>query len=339
MSPADTFELLRHDVKAWNKWRSSNGNVVNLARANLAQTDLSLANLSGVLLAGANLREANLPASDLSAADLSGADLSGANLDGSALRLTDLRGAYLMYASARDTDLHMANLNGTNLTGADLEGANLQSAIFLESVLADLNLTQAKGLDFCTMLGPSIIDHRTVIRSNGLPVSFLRGCGLSDDLIHAYRALKPKFASCFISYSGRDEIFARNLYSSLQERGIRCWFSPEDLPIGGKIRPILDKEVLSRDKVLLILSTNALRSGWVEKEVETAFERMYKERSSVLLPIRLDDSVFETSEAWAADIRRSIHIGDFRDWQHPIAYERALERLLRDLQVGEPEAH
>ena len=41
----------------------------------------------------------------------------------------------------------------------------------------------------------------------------------------------------------------------------------------------------------------------------------------------------ESKTGWAADIRRSRHIGDFRRWKGHDAYRKALERLLRDLKV------
>lgn len=40
-----------------------------------------------------------------------------------------------------------------------------------------------------------------------------------------------------------------------------------------------------------------------------------------------------TQAAWAGDIRRMRFIGDFRQWQDGPAYQRALHRHLRDLQV------
>jgi hypothetical protein len=51
----------------------------------------------------------------------------------------------------------------------------------------------------------------------------------------------------------------------------------------------------------------------VEKEVETAFEKERKQGRTVLFPIRLDNAVMEAEEAWAADIRRTRHIGDLRE--------------------------
>ena len=42
----------------------------------------------------------------------------------------------------------------------------------------------------------------------------------------------------------------------------------------------------------------------------------------------------ETNQAWAAEIRRARHIGDFSRWKEHDAYQQAFERLLRDLQAG-----
>jgi hypothetical protein len=53
----------------------------------------------------------------------------------------------------------------------------------------------------------------------------------------------------------------------------------------------------------------------------------------VLFPMRLDDTVFNTTEAWALKLRDNRNIGDFRAWKDHDAYQRTLERLLRDLRI------
>jgi hypothetical protein len=58
-----------------------------------------------------------------------------------------------------------------------------------------------------------------------------------------------------------------------------------------------------RDKLLLILSEHSIKSDWVETEVTTAFEEELKRGQTVLFPIRLDDAVMDTKEAWAAKLR------------------------------------
>ena len=85
------------------------------------------------------------------------------------------------------------------------------------------------------------------------------------------------------------------------------------------------------DKLLLILSEHSVKSPWVEKEVETAFEKEQKSGKLTLFPVKLDNTVMETDQAWAADIRRMRHIGDFTRWKEHDEYQKGLTRLLRDL--------
>jgi threonyl-tRNA synthetase len=146
--------------------------------------------------------------------------------------------------------------------------------------------------------------------------------------------LQPiQFYSCFISYSSKDHEFARRVHADLQDKGIRCWFAPEDMKIGDRIRTKIDEVIRLHEKLLLVLSVNSIDSDWVEKEVETAFEKERETRSTVLFPVRLDDGVMESKTGWAADIKRSRHIGDFRRWKDHGGYRKAFERLLRDLKV------
>jgi hypothetical protein len=41
----------------------------------------------------------------------------------------------------------------------------------------------------------------------------------------------------------------------------------------------------------------------------------------------------QSAVGWAADIRRMRHIGDFQQWKDHDAYQKALQRLLRDLKA------
>ncbi|HMR68528.1 MAG TPA: toll/interleukin-1 receptor domain-containing protein [Anaerolineae bacterium] len=141
------------------------------------------------------------------------------------------------------------------------------------------------------------------------------------------------FYPCFISYAHQDEAFAEKLYADLRDEGIQCWYAPEDLEIGARIRQTLDDSIETHEKLLLILSEHSIDSIWVEKEVETAFDVEQKSGRLVLFPIRLDETVMETNQAWAADIRRMRHIGNFTQWREEADYQRALKRLLRDLTV------
>ena len=62
---------------------------------------------------------------------------------------------------------------------------------------------------------------------------------------------------------------------------------------------------------MIILSDSSVRSRWVEREVNAAWEREGRENRTVLFSIRIDDAVMDATQPWAADIRRLPHIGDF----------------------------
>jgi hypothetical protein len=145
--------------------------------------------------------------------------------------------------------------------------------------------------------------------------------------------------SCFISYSTRDSAFVEKLHADLENAGVNCWFAPHDLPIGTKIRVGLDRAINQNDQVILILSANSVLSAWVEKEVETAFERERAIGRTVLLPLSLDETVRGIQEGWPADIRRQRNIGDFRAWQDEEAYAHSFRRLLASLRAQADEDH
>jgi hypothetical protein len=139
--------------------------------------------------------------------------------------------------------------------------------------------------------------------------------------------------SCFISYSSKDDAFAQHLHADLQHQGVRCWFAPEDLKIGDKFRMRIDESIRVYDKLMVVLSENSIRSRWVEEEVEAGFEKEDQQKKLVLFPIRLDDALMVTDQAWAASLRRTRHIGDFRAWKDHDQYQKSFERLLRDLKA------
>jgi hypothetical protein len=114
----------------------------------------------------------------------------------------------------------------------------------------------------------------------------------------------------------------------LKKAGFECWFAPHDVPIGAKIRSEIDEAIRTREQVVLILSKHSIASAWVEKEVETTFENETTAGHSLLFPVRIDSEVLITQQAWAADIRRQRHIGDFSKWRNEGQYEAALQRLI-----------
>jgi hypothetical protein len=206
----------------------------------------------------------------------------------------------------------------------------------VETGLSNVDLSRCKGLESTFHQCPSSIDIRTLQRSGPLPLVFLRGVGLPEALIEYLPSLlhlSIQLYSCFISYSAKDEEFVRRLHADLQDNGVRCWFAPEDMKIGAKILDTLDQAIRLRDKILLVLSEASIASDWVEDEVTKGFAEERQRGGVVLFPVRLDDAVLATDEAWALKLRDNRNIGDFRHWKDHDAYQKTLARLLRDLRV------
>jgi hypothetical protein len=357
MANDEHVALFERGTKIWNEWREQNPNITpdlsgasleaDHFEANLRGVNLSRANLSHRFLAAANLTEAKLTKSDLTEANLSEANLTKANLYDANLYCANLAftnlteasliGANLTEADLRGANLTEASLGVANLTTALLDDTNFAGALFSKTIFGDLDLSGATGLDSCGHLGPSIIDVDTLLRSRHLPLSFLRGCGLPDKVIEYLPSLRGEaiqFYSCFISYSANNQVFAKTLHADMQDRGVRCWFAPHDLPIGAKTWNAIDEAIRLKDKLLLILSKASIASDWVEDEVNKAYAEERSRKEVVLFPIRIDNTVMSTAEPWAVKLRDQRNIGDFRQWRRPAEYQKSLERLLRDLKAS-----
>jgi len=328
-------------IAEWNRRRASGGAHTYLGGANLSEVDLRGADLSRAALTGANLGGADLIGANLGAANLVRANLVRANLSAAKLSRAILAGADLSLADLSLADLSRAVLNEADLSRADLSGAKRDGARCYYTTFADLDLSKTEGLDSIQHGGPSTIGIDTLFQSRGkIPEVFLRGCGVPDSLIQSLplilHSMEPiQFYSCFISYSSKNQDFAKRLHADLQAKGVRCWFDTEHLKIGAKIRPSINEAIRGHDKLMLVLTRDSLASDWVEGEVEAALERERSEKRTVLFPIQLDDAVLETPVAWASHIRQTRHIGDFRGWENHSAYQTAFARLLRDLKAEE----
>ena len=344
-------EDLSESLAAHNAWLRSSGHSgaqLNLEGEDLRGIDLSFEQLCGAKLSRANLSGAQLRATNLSAADsihdfeasteTTGVlksvpvDLSGANLTHAYMG-----GANLSHAILSDAVLATANINSVNFSGARLDGADLGEATVWNTSFINIDLSRTRGLSTCKHWGPSFLDYYSLQRAPNLPREFTKGCGLPEiyvDYLPSLTDVAPiSFFTCFISYSSDDEEVASKLHGDLEEAGIRCWFAPRDLRTGDKFRREIDRSIAIHDKLLILLSKSSIPSPWVEAEVEAAYEKENRSNSLVLFPVRIDETAFSTSVAWASNIRRTRHIFDLTGWKEPDKYRGVLERLIRDLRV------
>lgn len=365
---------LAGDIDEWNQWRKSNPDIVpdlvdyqhpwnqdvinatrraeDLAGGNvngsyldgydLHNADLRSAELSGARLSGANLCGSNLQCAMLAEAHLHGADLSNADLSGA-----DLRGADLRYANLRNANLTSIMGRATDLSKAQLDGTDFSEAIFWNTILANNDLSLANGLDSIVHRGPSSVGIETIYLSKAkIPELFLRGCGVPDVLITYIPSLVNadniiQYYSCFISYSSKDEEFARYLHKRMREANLRVWFAPEDIQGGKKLHEQIDTAIRYFDKILIVLSEASIKSEWVITEIRKARKSELKIKTRKLFPVRLVD--FDTLGEWecfdadsgkdlAIEVREYF-IPNFASWKDLDSFDSAFSRLLNDLRT------
>ncbi len=350
MANQEHLKILKQGVEAWNEWRRLNPNIrpdleeavldyENLRRVNFNEAWLYLADLFGADLTEANLNKANFSNADLRAAKLIYADLKG----------TIISSSYLVDADFSNADLRHAMLNDIDFVDTNLSGADFSKTTMWDARFADVDLSNTKGLESVTHWGPSTIGIDTLYKSGGkIPESFLRGCGVPDEfiayipsLIGAQQAIQ--FYSCFISYSGKDEDFARRLYSRMRDEHLRVWFAPEELKGGEKLREQIDRAIQVHDRLLIVLSEHSLCSRWVETEIRRAHATELREKRRKLFPIRLVS--YERLQAWECfdsdtgeDLAREVreyYIPDFTNWKEHDSFETEFAKLLKALRAAE----
>jgi hypothetical protein len=346
MANPEHLAILKQGVEAWNRWRKQQPNLeVDLTRADLEDERLISVNFHGVNLKRATLRGANLSQADLTWANLIHANLSEASLTGA-----DLRDAYLIdtdlhRADLSDVDFQRAQLTEVNFSAAVLKGTDFTNALVSRLRLCEVDLAHAKGLEAIHHARGSSIDLAALqLSKRNIPEGFLKGIGLTDQFITYWSSLTEQaieFHSSFISYSTRDQAFAERLYADLQAAGVRCWFAPHDIQGGRKIHEQIDEAIRVYDKLLLILSHDSMNSAWVRTEIANARVREVQQERQMLFPISLVP--FSQIRSWklldgdtGIDSAREIReyfIPDFSNWKHHDSYQKAFDRLLRDLKA------
>jgi uncharacterized protein YjbI with pentapeptide repeats len=353
MANAKHLAILKQGVEVWNRWRQEQRKSYGEERLDLRGAELRSADLVKVNFGrsyitsrhgGMHFAYVDLRGADLSEALLMGANFLEADLSEARLTRADLAGAILKEANLFSADLNGASLNNASFWHGDLRGSDWNGVLLGETVFADVDLSGVRNLATCLHLGPSIVDHRTLIGSGTLPLPFLRGCGLPDSLIEHLPSLVQRaiqYQSCFISHSTLDREFADRVYADLQSKGVRCWFAPHDVKGGKKLHEQIDEAIRVYDRLLLILSEHSMSSEWVKTEIANARQREGREKRQMLFPITLVPH--EKVKEWRAldadtgkDSAREIReyfIPDFSNWKDHDSYQQAFQRLLRDLKA------
>ncbi|UCE59881.1 MAG: toll/interleukin-1 receptor domain-containing protein [Phycisphaerales bacterium] len=298
-------------------------------------------------LIGADFRHADLRRANLGNAKLGGADVSGADF-----RLASLLNADLSNAILCGTNLRDANLARTDLSNALLFGATFAEAQFALTIVADVDLSRASGLEEVDHGLSSRVSVDTLAKSKGrIPDKFLQGCGFLPWQVLEARMYDPTLTAAeierllckifdlrttgaiflggvFISYAHEDSAFVDEVYERLQKEGAPVWLDRHEA-VAGPIKEQVMGAIRLNDIVLLVLSKDSVKSDWVTHELKAARRREKKERRDILCPVALDDS-------WKAKCEEDPdwgHLPDknilnFAAWETE-AFDEQFEKLIR----------
>ncbi|MEI6236528.1 MAG: toll/interleukin-1 receptor domain-containing protein [Planctomycetota bacterium] len=346
MADPEHLTYAQQGSDAWNTWRRANPGIKpdltgatlcdhQWGNARMAYVDLSLSTLTKT-----NLRGGDFWRTDLNHSDLSHSDLSRSYFGRAQLHSANLSGADLSTARFVGSDLSGANLTHTKIFHShfydtDLSGTDFSHAWVKETTFANVDLSKAKGLDSVKFIGPSSLGVDSIYRSHGLiSTMFLRGCGVPEEFINTIPTLSfsSELAfSCFLCHSGMDRVFCEKLFGDLQANGVRCWLLPDDFAKGRGAQFKAHNPDLIYDKLLVICSKYALASDPVIREIERALESQDRGERTRLLSITRDDFL---AEKWTHPNKERVVetlCSDFRHWEKPESYERALGKLLAAL--------
>jgi len=255
----------------------------------------------------------------------------------------------------RGAQLKQCGLPEAFLVDASLDEAKVDECVFNQTVVAGIDLSTLASLENCRHDGPShvagsleptAVGLRQRPDRQGAVEAFLRGSGIPEEYLATFRGTiqRPiEFYSCFISYSHSDIDFARGLDSDLQKAGIRCWRDEHAMLPGDDIYAEVAEAIRLWDKVLLCCSRSSLNSWWVDRELDTAFEKemaLRRERgvnTLVIVPLDLDGYLLDDwGGSHAAALKKRL-AARFLGWQSDESlYRRELERLLAALRSAEP---
>jgi len=387
------LEILKGGAKAWRDWRKQrpdevpdlsgsdlsnmklnklsfkNANLrgVNLEGARLPatkldQVDLSNANLrnsdiKNTILRGANLTNADLTGADACSAHLNNAKLIRADLSKAKMRYTQLLDADLSHAILSHADFHNAYLHGANLSFAQIDETNFHGARFGRTVLVDVDFSKVHNLKNAKHGSSSEVSMSTIIKSvGGIPVEFLRGCGLSDWQIENTRLYQRDLSNeeitnilyriydlmahqaiqispLFISYNHKDSLFVDAMEKSLNEKGIRFWRDVHHAT-SGRLEKQVSRAIRLNPIVLLVLSKHSVYSDWVQYETRVARKLELETKRDVLCPVALDYSWKDCH--WPERLREQImeyNILNFSDWNTEDSFRHMFNRLIDGLDL------
>jgi hypothetical protein len=97
-------------------------------------------------------------------------------------------------------------------------------------------------------------------------------------------------STIFLSHNHNDKSFVRELAKYLQQYGIEVWVDEAEIKVGDSLTDKVGKAITENAFFGVVISKHSAKSAWVERELQIALQREFREKRVVVLPILLDDS-------------------------------------------------
>lgn len=122
---------------------------------------------------------------------------------------------------------------------------------------------------------------------------------------------KNHHSDVFLSHNSEDKPYAKSLATALQLVGCQVWLAAWKIRPGDSILGTVNEGLEQFDIFLLVWSSSAAASRWVEFEVNSALTRAIHNPSCKFIPVILDDTPLPP-------IIQDIAYSDARDERAPI---------------------
>lgn len=163
------------------------------------------------------------------------------------------------------------------------------SGIPVKTVALPLLGTGEQGIDLTFISSPLLSQCRSILQTNP-GVERLLIYERDGEKARAMAELMTKLLSrpleaprVFISYSSKQEAIAQAIHDAIEQQHIACWMAPNSIPAGSSYQSMIPIALQQVDVVLLILTPDAEKSRWVQKEIGSAIGAGKK-----LLPYQLE---------------------------------------------------
>lgn len=130
----------------------------------------------------------------------------------------------------------------------------------------------------------------------------------------------------FISHSSVDKQFARKLDATLSGQGVKVFLDERDIRIGDSIPRKVHEGLSNATHVIYVISSNSLKSKWVQDELDIAKMIQNERTGCVILPVLIED--IEVPIGF-----RHLRCANFVAWQDNVSFMKESTHLFAALKV------